>query len=265
MMLPTLILSPRYTTDSIALAKAAANAGRPVERLSQWHPSAGLMVKDVAIYGEPFFAAAIAEQLSLCLIEPPFDWLTTLPTHYARRRIWFGSMPEARQRAAPTFIKPADDKCFTAQVYSTGAELPDLGHLPEDTPLLFSEPVTWEVEYRGFVRDRELLTLSPYFRNGILAQTDDGDWQAELEETEEATRFYSALLRDEAVALPPAVVVDVGRIAERGWAVVEANPAWSSGIYGCDPGQVLQVIEKTCLKQSLITDADRPWIVSRGD
>ena len=262
--LPTLILSPRYTTDSIALSKAAANAGWPVERLAQWHPSDGVMDKDVAVYGEPFFAAAIAEQLSSCLIEPPFDWLTTLPTHYMSRRVWFGSLPEARHLGVPTFIKPADDKCFTAQVYDRGADLPDLGHLPENTPILFSEPVEWEVEYRGFIRDRELLTLSPYFRNGRLAQAENGDWPAEPEETDEAVRFYSAFLRDETVALPPAIVVDVGRITGRVWAVVEANPAWSSGLYGCDPSQVLPVVERTCLKQNLITDAERPWIIKRS-
>jgi hypothetical protein len=29
------------------------------------------------------------------------------------------------------------------------------------------------------------------------------------------------------------------------WAVIEANPAWASGIYDCDPVQVLHVLEQT--------------------
>jgi hypothetical protein len=37
-------------------------------------------------------------------------------------------------------------------------------------------------------------------------------------------------------------VVDVGRVAGRGWAVVEANPAWGSGLYGCDAARVLPVL-----------------------
>lgn len=28
----------------------------------------------------------------------------------------------------------------------------------------------------------------------------------------------------------------------RGWAVVEQNAAWGSGIYGCDPEEVLEVL-----------------------
>lgn len=38
------------------------------------------------------------------------------------------------------------------------------------------------------------------------------------------------------------VVLDIGTISGRGWAVVEANAAWGSGIYGCDPMEVLGVI-----------------------
>jgi hypothetical protein len=37
-------------------------------------------------------------------------------------------------------------------------------------------------------------------------------------------------------------VLDVGIITNRGWAVIEQNAAWGSGIYGCDPVQVLEVI-----------------------
>jgi hypothetical protein len=37
------------------------------------------------------------------------------------------------------------------------------------------------------------------------------------------------------------VVVDVGLTAG-GWAVVEANAAWASGGYACDPDAVLDVV-----------------------
>jgi hypothetical protein len=38
------------------------------------------------------------------------------------------------------------------------------------------------------------------------------------------------------------VVVDVGFIRDRGWAVIEQNAAWGAGIYECDPLQVLEVL-----------------------
>ncbi len=260
---PALILSPRYTTDSIALAKAAANAGWSVQRLLSWHIPEDLTPESAALYGEPFFAAAIAEQLSLHLFEPPFDWLATLPQQYPKRRVSLVTLSEARLLMQATFIKPADDKCFPAQVYHTGAELRDTEHLPDETPVLMSEPVKWEVEYRGFILNREVKTLSPYFRDGNLVQTENGDWPASDEEISEAYDFYRLLLQDESVRLPPAVVVDIGKIQELGWAVVEANPAWSSGIYGCDPSQVLPVIENACIQENLMTEAQKSWVINR--
>jgi hypothetical protein len=38
------------------------------------------------------------------------------------------------------------------------------------------------------------------------------------------------------------VVVDVGLIAGRGWAVIEFNAAWGAGLNGCDPEKVLPAI-----------------------
>ncbi len=261
--MPTLILSPRYTTDSIALAKAAAGLGWSVQRLLNWHAPDGLSADAFALYGEPFFAAALAEQLSLHLLEPPFDWLATLPVSYSKRRVSATTLGEARLVTGAMFIKPADDKCFPAQVYSSGVELRDTEHLPAETPVLVSEPVEWEVEYRGFIRHNELQTLSPYFRDGNLAQTEDGDWPAAEEEVQEARDFYTRFLSDSEVKLPPGVVVDIGKIRGHGWAVVEANPAWSSGIYGCDPSRVLPVVESACVRADSVPDAHLQWIISR--
>ena len=45
-------------------------------------------------------------------------------------------------------------------------------------------------------------------------------------------------------------VVDIGLIKDNGWAVIESNQAWASGIYGCDPYGVLTVIQNTCYIRS---------------
>lgn len=42
------------------------------------------------------------------------------------------------------------------------------------------------------------------------------------------------------------LVVDVGSIEGRGWAVVEANPAWGSGVCSCDVAGVLRTLEAAC-------------------
>ncbi len=50
------------------------------------------------------------------------------------------------------------------------------------------------------------------------------------------------------INLPAAVIVDVGKIAGKGWAVIEANSVYSSGLYGCDPMEVIKVIQKANIK-----------------
>lgn len=44
------------------------------------------------------------------------------------------------------------------------------------------------------------------------------------------------------MTLPRAMVVDVGFVADRGWAVIEFNAAWGAGLNGCDPEKIVAVI-----------------------
>lgn len=44
-------------------------------------------------------------------------------------------------------------------------------------------------------------------------------------------------------AEPVPSVIDVGRIPGKGWAIIETNQAWASGLYGCDPLEALKAIE----------------------
>jgi hypothetical protein len=101
--------------------------------------------------------------------------------------------------------------------------------------VLVSEPVLWDVEYRCVLADRTLLTLSPYWRDGTLAQAADGSWPAPAAERLAAQQYITELLADPMVALPPGLAIDIGSIAGRGWDVVEANSIWGAGIYGGDP------------------------------
>ena len=215
----------------------------------------------LVLYGEPLFAAVVADQLHLALLEPPFQWTADLPPIYRRRDVEFGLLGAARQLRIPRFIKPADDKCFPAMVYVSGAELPSADVLPDSTAVLIAEPVKWEVEFRCFVMERRVLTHSVYLRNGELAQGEDGSWNASDSEMREALKFAQTVLGDPAISFPPAVVLDVGMISGRGWAVVETNAAWGSGIYGCNPAAVLQVVERACVSRDRLSDDDRVWVI----
>ncbi len=242
----TLLLSARSTDDNQALWRAAIRSGWNVERVRGLNLPEGLVGNDVVLYMESLFARAIASKLSLKLVEPEENWLVALPAQYRQRDVRLATLGEARQLAEPSFVKPPNDKLFTARVFVSGRELPV--DYEDSMSVLIVEPVAFEVEYRCFVLDRTIRTMSPYLRHGKLAELDD--YAAPDEERREAADFARRLLADAAVEVPRAVVLDVGMIAGRGWAAVELNAAWGSGIYGCDPFEVLAVIKHATMPLS---------------
>lgn len=237
--MPTLILTPRFTEDAQALWRAATRLGWSVERLANWRVPEGLRAAvDPVLYLEGLFGPSLAEQFGRRLLEPPVDWLPGLPEEFRKRRVEVMPLHAARRLVEPAFIKPPNDKSFPARVY-VGAELPQ-GY-EEESPVLVSEIVAWTVEFRCFVLDRRLKAISVYLRAGELQR--ENAFAASDAELEEAEAFVGAVLADQRVALPRATVLDVGVISGRGWAVVEQNAAWASGIYGCDPERVLEVLQ----------------------
>lgn len=233
----TLVLSHRFSDDSNSLWRAALAAGWDVMR------SRGFRVEpvqgEVAIYGETIFADAVAEGLGVSVLGPPDAWLPALPRDYLQREVRLTDLQGAQAATFPAFIKPPDEKLFAARIYTDVADLLDsTAGLANTTPVLVSQPARFEVEYRAFIEGRRVASLSVYIRAGKLA---DG-WGEEPGEREEALAFLGRLLTDERVDLPPAMVIDVGRVATGRWAVVEGNPAWASGLCGCDPAAVLPVL-----------------------
>ncbi|MDA7887578.1 ATP-grasp domain-containing protein [bacterium] len=51
--------------------------------------------------------------------------------------------------------------------------------------------------------------------------------------------------------------MDVGLIRGRGWAVVECNECWASGIYACDPTRVLETLVSAAVKSDTMKTS--PW------
>jgi hypothetical protein len=259
--MPTLVLSPRYTDDSNALWQAALSESWSVQRLQSHHAPEWLISEDVVIYGEALFVRIIAQQLEIALFETPHSWLADLPPEYRLREVRLTTLAEARALQQETFIKPAADKSFDAKVYRTGAELPSAEYFDDNTPTLLSDPVEWEIEYRCFIAQNQLQTFAPYVRNGETLKDDSDQWQTSAPEDPEAAALIHLLLADEGVQLPPAIVLDIGRIKGKGWAVIEANPAWGSGIYGNQPAKVLHVLRESCAKSSHLTEALSSWVI----
>lgn len=106
--------------------------------------------------------------------------------------------------------------------------------------VLVAEIVQWEKEFRCFILNRTLQTFSIYLRDGELQSKHD--FRHTTTEDSEIHDFIETILADERIEMPQATVIDVGVIYGRGWAIVEQNAAWGSGLYGCDPLRVLEVL-----------------------
>lgn len=233
----TLLMSSRHTEDDQALWRASVRRGWSVAR------ARGIRLPDIddseiVIYVESLYSPTIAKMIGRELLGPPENWLVNVPQEFAKRTIALTTLGEARNLTQPAFVKPPNDKSFAAQVYVSGTCLPI--EFDDNMTVLVADPVQWEVEFRCFCLDGKVQTLSPYLRSGILAKLDDYK-MATVEQTT-VTEFTEKVVAGTDAFSPRAIVIDIGRIKGKGWAVVEANAAWGSGIYGCDPDAVLDVI-----------------------
>ena len=217
---------------------------------------------DFVIYGEPLFAEAVADQLGLLLLEPPIDWLTTIPKLFRSREVALKTLAEARLESRPQFVKPADGKIFEPKVYQNGADLPTEDHVDGCIPVLCSEIVNFRLEVRCFILDKHVVTLSPYWRNDALAER-EGGWPFESDEEAVARHFAQQVCESPEVDLPPSCTLDVGRLEDGTWAVIEANPCWGAGLYGCDPSAVLDSLKASIIRTKDATEADRKWVSKR--
>lgn len=262
---PIVLLGPRMTDDSVSIWRTCLDLGWTPIRLQGWRIPADLVIpqSQVIIYGEPLFAEAVADQLGLALLEPSVDWLTNVPERYLQRRVELLTLGEARALADKAFVKPADGKIFDPKVYNSGADLPTDQNVDMDIQVLRSGVVDFRLEVRCFVRSRQVVSLSPYWRDDNLALDAEGLWPFHEGEEAEAKAFAEAVLKDPEVPLPPACTLDVGRLRDGSWAVVEANPCWGAGLYGSDPKQVLVTIKDAIIRKEDVTMATKPWISKR--
>ncbi len=253
--MPTLLMSSRYTEDSQALWQAAVDRGWDVER---YRPNDPMSIDDrVIIYMEGMFAKKAAEENSVTLDEPADNWLFNMPYDLAQRNIYCMKPSEVRHKLMQGegrikfFVKPiGNNKSFPSQVYGhPDSGWPVLEDYVDDEShenVLVSDPRNFSVEYRCFIINNKVKTLSPYKRVGVCLSPDNPDapefgYDAPEEEIEDAISFAEQVLYER--WCPYAFVLDIGQLPTGEWCVIEANPAWSSGIYGCDPNAVLDVLQ----------------------
>jgi hypothetical protein len=221
----TLLISDKPDIERDALADAFAQGGGKVHRLGRfWSPPA-FDPATVRVYGADSFCLVLQQKLGLALCSPTDDLLLRVPSRFIQRKVARQTLFSALT-SLPAFVKPVTPKQFRGAVYITPDELAAecLG-LSSETSAFVAEPVTLVGEVRSFVLDGRVLDAAVYEGNTVLA---------------DAIAFIEELIQ--AIALPRVVVVDVGFIAGRGWAVIEFNAAWGVGLNGCVASKVLPAI-----------------------
>ena len=211
-------------------------------RLGRFWDPPDLQRDSVRVYGSDSFSLVLAQKLGLTMVSPPDDLLVHLDKTWLKRDIRLSSLGDLSDKDLPAFIKPAAPKLFRAGTFDEIESLwQECRGVESDTPVLVSEIVEFVTEARCFILDGEVKTCAIY--EGVA----DADMAAE---------FVGKLA--ESADLPESCVIDAGLIAGNGWAVVEANASWGSGLNGCDPKQAAECIARASFATSGKAGGGRP-------
>ncbi|EDP98276.1 ATP-grasp domain-containing protein [Kordia algicida OT-1] len=238
-----IVLSPNFSEDSMIINQATIDTEFTAMRFGSWNVPEAYKNDVIAVYGEDLFTTIIAEQCNLKLLKPADDWLANIPLKYTLRNITYDRFKNIKN-VQNKFIKPVDFKFFPAGVYTSVEEIQGYSTIDQNIEVFVSDVVSWAIEVRCFVIDNTIQTWSTYIYNGEIQLKNS----MEKHEENAMLNFLEEFLSDESIHLPEAVVIDVGYIPEKGWALIEANPVWSSGVYACDPKKVTQTIVRSCEK-----------------
>jgi hypothetical protein len=260
--LTTLLLSTRSLPSAQALSQLARRAGWSVHAWDEKPPD---LSGRIVYYGGNDVAMEVAERYRLALIEPPLDLLCRLPSSMLQRRVEFARFSDLSRLRRRAFVKPADplDKCFDPGTYDDATSIRVAKAIDPETPVLVADPVEWLAEFRCFVCEGRVVASSPYLSFGRPVWRAWGQGGEKAVPSQDALAVCERLLAVKGLALPPVFVVDVGLIEDRGWAVVEFNPAWCSGVLGADPKAVLRAVERSC-RTGIDVGDDAPWVVHRA-
>lgn len=184
--------------------------------------------------------------LAMRLCAPGQNWLSGLDVSLTGRRIETGTLDEMPADEI-LYAKPAEAKIrgFISAKYAKQQveDIYSAENVPSETIIQWSPDILdINHEHRFFVANEKVMAGSPYLVDSIVY-------------TAGMTSPFSAAAKSFALDAiqelkdnqPPAYTLDVGRNETTGeWLIIEANPAWSSGLYGCNPAAVIDVLDVAC-------------------
>ena len=230
----TIVVRDKPDIERDAVCQCWERRGGSVLRIGRfWDPPA-LDRSAVRLYGPDTFCLVLAQKLGLQLLALDDSLLAGLGADLLKRELRAMSLAEAIGSLYPRFIKPVTPKAFRAAVYGSLADVEtECQGLEPATRVLVSEPVEIVAEARCFVLDASVATCAIYEGDGSVHEA--GDFGSKV----------ASIVR-----LPKTCVADVALVKQRGWAVVEFNSTWGSGLNGCDPDAVADCLVLATLPES---------------
>lgn len=224
-----LLIPEKADAERAAVAAAWQASGGKVITLGRfWEPPP--IPLGVRVYGDHLFCHVLAQILGLKLISPADDLLLHVDQRCVKRKIQRTTLDCMRKIPFPCFAKPLVPKLFRGRVFDSPFELEEeCRQLPSKTGILYCEVVKFNCEARAFIYGGKVITMAIYNGEGNL---------------EDARIFLKSFLDAHSSLLPVTCVADVGYIQDRGWALVEFNPAWGAGLNGCDAKKAILCISE---------------------
>ncbi len=164
---------------------------------------------------------------SLGVDVPEYDYPAEL-NEYLGRHIWEDTLESVlkKEETWPLFVKPIKDKAFTGFILRSENDVPRLYRATMEEPVLCSELVSFEAEWRAFVRYGNVIDVRPY----------SGDWRKHFD-----TRVIESAV-DRFITAPAGYAIDFG-ITDKGETVlVEVNDGFALGTYGIEPVQYAKLL-----------------------
>jgi hypothetical protein len=175
------------------------------------------------------------------LADPGPHFTPSMPVDLLGRRLSVGSYDDLlRSGTEEAFVKPANCKIenFPAQWWYRAFSNSFLSGAPiPDDLVLHWTPTRLDLveEHRIFVIDKSIATSSPYLIDGET-------WHETMQGDTCAAESFAQGVLDAVDEQPRSYTLDVGRLRDRSWVVIETNPVWSSAQYGADPAQVVRCL-----------------------
>lgn len=249
MTIGTVLLPPNHSPDDASIWRAAIGRGYSTfrdrgsrsgerEMLMEAITVAVAEEKPVIYYGNTLhreMLRPIVPQLKADRIDP--FWVTRVDQDHAFLR----KIQVVRYEALSGVVFPSQMfvKCCHEKWFSPGImdSVPSGASMPDDM-LHVQDPVDFRNELRCFVLNGEVKTSAWYKRDRKFWKGGSCKGCPKSAQEEELAKLMALVTP----ALPKAIVIDFGQLADGQWAVVEANEPWASGIYDCNPDACFEVI-----------------------